>query len=102
MSKFTESHVEEAALEWLRGLGWSVAYGIDASPDGAHPARLSNSDVILEGRLVGAIERLNPSIPEEARADALRKVMAVELPSLIEENRRLHRCKPAARCGAFP
>ena len=25
------------------------------------------------------------------RADAIRKVMAVELPSLIEENRRLHR-----------
>lgn len=91
MNKFTESHVEEAALEWLRELGWDVAYGVDASPDGAHPVRLSNSDVILEARLVAAIERLNPSIPAEARSDALRKVMAVEMPSLVEENRRLHR-----------
>ncbi len=91
MTKFTESHVEEATLEWLKELGWDVAYGVDASPDGAHPVRQSNSDVILEARLVAAIERLNPAIPAEARSDALRKVMAVELPSLIEENRRLHR-----------
>lgn len=91
LGKLSESHVEEAALSWLEALGWKVAYGVNVSPDGAHPIRLSNSDVILETRLVDAIERLNPSIPEEARADALRKVMAVELPSLIEENRRLHR-----------
>jgi type I restriction enzyme, R subunit len=91
MTKFTESHVEEAALEWLGDHSWQVAYGVDASPDGGAPERGSNSDVILEARLAAAIERLNPSIPESARADALRKVMAVELPSLIEENRRLHR-----------
>lgn len=91
MSKFTESDVEEAALAWLKELGWTVAYGVEASPDGAHPVRLSNGDVILESRLVAAIERLNPSIPAEARSDALRKVMAVEMPSLVEENRRLHR-----------
>ena len=91
MTKFTESHVEEAALEWLGDAGWTVAYGADASPDGSAPERGANSDVILHARLVAAVDRLNPAIPAEARADAIRKVMAVELPSLIEENRRLHR-----------
>ena len=39
MTKFTESHVEEAALEWLSGHGWAVAYGLNASPDGDAPER---------------------------------------------------------------
>lgn len=30
-------------------------------------------------------------LPPEAQDDAIRKVIAVERPSLIEENRRLHR-----------
>ncbi len=91
MAKLTESHVEEAALEWLRDVGWHVAYGVDASPDGHMPERGANSDVILPGRLTAAVDRLNPHIPADARADAIRKVMAVEMPSMVEENRRLHR-----------
>ncbi|GAA3693070.1 type I restriction endonuclease subunit R [Sphingomonas cynarae] len=91
MAKLTESIVEEAALAWLAEHGWQVAYGIDASPDGKAPERGTNSDVILPARLAAAIDRLNPHIPADARADAIRKVMAVEMPSLVEENRRLHR-----------
>lgn len=41
--------------------------------------------------MTAAIDRLNPAIPAEARHDALKKVIAAETPSLIEENRRLHR-----------
>ena len=91
MAKLTESVVEEAALAWLAEQGWQVAYGIDASPDGKAPERAANSDVILPARLTAAVDRLNPAIPADARADAIRKVMAVEMPSLVEENRRLHR-----------
>ena len=32
MTSFSESEVEEAALQWLEGLGWSVAHGPDISP----------------------------------------------------------------------
>lgn len=91
MSKFTENHVEEAALEWLGELGWNIAYGLDASPDGPNPIRPAYHDVILLDRLRAAIARLNPAIPEDAREDAIRRLMASETPSLIEENRRLHR-----------
>ncbi len=91
MAKFTESVVEEAALAWLAEQGWQVAYGIDASPDGKAPERAAYADVILPARLAAAIDRLNPAIPADARADAVRRVMAVEMPGLVEENRRLHR-----------
>ena len=34
MGRFTESHVEAAALEWLSGLDYAVSHGPDISPDG--------------------------------------------------------------------
>lgn len=91
MPRFAESHVEEAALEWLSGLGYDVSHGPDISPDGPSPERTSYSDVILRGRLRYALARLNPHLPGEALEEAVRKCLASETPSLIEENRRLHR-----------
>ena len=91
MGKLTETIIEDAALEWLGELGWQVAYGAQVSPDSSAPIRLSNGDVILEERLRSAITTLNPDIPQDARDEALRRVLASETPSLIEENRRLHR-----------
>ncbi|WP_062784826.1 type I restriction endonuclease subunit R [Novosphingobium capsulatum] len=91
MAKLTESHVEEAALEWLGEMGWQVVYGNDVSPDSARPERAAYGDVLLLGRLREAVARLNPDVPEDAREDALRQVVAAQTPSLVEENRRLHR-----------
>jgi type I restriction enzyme, R subunit len=90
MSKFTESHIEDAALEWLRGLGHATLSGPDIAPDSAALERTSYGDVTLSARLGAAIDRLNPALPPEARADALRRIDQVEYPGLIEENRRLH------------
>lgn len=45
----------------------------------------------MVGRLRDAIQRLNPAIPEEAREDALRKVLRVGTPSLTQTNRAFHR-----------
>ncbi|WP_174292093.1 type I restriction endonuclease, partial [Sphingomonas bacterium] len=86
MAKLTESTVEEAALAWLAEQGWQVAYGIDASPDGKAPERAAYADVILPARLTAAVDRLNPAIPADARADAVRRVLAVEMPGQVEEN----------------
>ena len=43
------------------------------------------------GRLREAIRRLNPAIPEEAREEALRKVLRVGTPALVQTNRAFHR-----------
>ena len=91
MSHLTESQVEEAALEWLAGLGYAVLYGPDISPDGAMPERGSYDQVLLTVRLREALARLNPHLPAELLEEVLRKVQQTEIPSLIEENRRLHR-----------
>jgi type I restriction enzyme R subunit len=91
VTKLTESHVEEAALAWLAELGYAVKAGPDIAPDSAAPERVSYDDVILTDRLAAAIRRLNPQIPEEVQADALRRIRQVEYPGLIDENRRVHR-----------
>ena len=89
--KFSESHVEDAALEWLTGLGYAVLHGPDISPDSPTPERISYDQVLLLARLRKALERLNPHLPTETLEEVLRKVQQTETPSLIEENRRLHR-----------
>ena len=89
--KFSESHVEDAALEWFSGLGYAVLHGPDISPDGPTPERVSYDQVLLTERLREALERLNPHLPAETLEEVLRKVQQTETPSLIEENRRLHR-----------
>ena len=91
MARITESEVEDAALEWLAGLGYAVVYGPDIGPESPAPERGSYDDVLLAGRLRKALARLNPSLPAETLEDVLRKVQQAETPSLIEENRRLHR-----------
>jgi type I restriction enzyme R subunit len=87
----TEAEVEAVLLDQLATLGYTCLNDATSGPDGRAPEREACSDTFLPGRLRAAIARLNPHIPEDAREDALRRVIATERPSLIEENRRLHR-----------
>ena len=91
MAFLSEAHLERVVLDQLGGLGYTLATDAEIGPDGRSPERDAYADVMLSRRLARAIERLNPAIPAEAREDALRKVLATEMPSLVAENRRLHR-----------
>jgi type I restriction enzyme, R subunit len=92
-----ESTVEEAALQWLGDLGYGLAHGPDLAPGEAAAERASFAEVLV-GRLRDAIKQLNPRIPEEAREDALRKVLRVGMPSLAQTNRAFH----AMLCNGVP
>ncbi|AIP58891.1 type I restriction endonuclease subunit R [Burkholderia pseudomallei] len=87
----SEAAVEQALLDQLRMLGYSIEREEDIGPDGHRPERESHDEVLLKKRFEDAVARLNPSLPLEARQDAIRKVMQSELPSLLEENRRIHK-----------
>lgn len=91
MAYLSEAAIEQVVLDNLSGLGYAISTDAEIGPDGKAPEREAYADVVLIKRLVAAIEKLNPAIPGEARGDALRKVLATEKPSLIEENRRLHK-----------
>ena len=87
----TEAHVEQAALDWLRELGYSVLHGGTIAPGEATAERDSYNDVVLKGRLRDAIYRHNPHLPEVAVEEALRKVVTPQSPALIVNNRAFHR-----------
>lgn len=91
MAFLSEAAVELALLEQLVGLGYSIEREEDIGPDGHRPERESHDEVVLKKRFEDAVARLNPGLPLEARQDAVRRVMQSELPSLLEENRRLHK-----------
>ena len=91
MAFLSEAAVELALLEQLRGLGYSIEREEDIGPDGLRPERESHDEVVLKKRFEDAVARLNPGLPFEARQDAVRRVMQSELPSLLEENRRIHK-----------
>lgn len=87
----TESTVEDAALHWFEGMGYSILHGPDIAPGEPSAERADFSEVVLANRLRSALSRLNPSIPESALDEALRKITWTETPSLVENNRRFHR-----------
>ncbi len=88
---FTESVVEDAALDWLGALGYAAKNGADIAPDGAAPERKDFGEVVLAARLRDALARLNPALPAEARDEAFRKLTRPEGANLVALNRNLHR-----------
>jgi type I restriction enzyme, R subunit len=86
-----ESTVEEAALSWFAQLAYPVAHAPHLAPGEIATERNSFADVVLAGRLRDAIRRLNAAIPDDAREEALRKVLRHDAPSLIANNRAFHR-----------
>jgi type I restriction enzyme R subunit len=87
----TEAMVKEAALGWFEQLGYAAFPGPQVAPGEPAAERESFSDVVLVGRLREAIRQLNPAIPDDAREEALRKLLRLATPSLMQTNRVFHR-----------
>ena len=91
MAKLTESVVEEAALDWLKELGYEVLSGLAIAPGEPAEERPDYKQVFLFDRLQTKLEDLNPKIPLEGLQEALRKLRLINHPTLIENNRAFHR-----------
>jgi type I restriction enzyme R subunit len=89
-NSITENEIEEIALSYLQGLGYTYQLGTVISPDGEHPERQYN-EVVLVTRLRDAIDKLNPNISQDAKEDALKKVLRTESPNAIINNETFHR-----------
>lgn len=92
MNKFiSEDDVENITLDTFRELGYDIIHGPEISPDGISPERKDYSDVILIDRLKKAIDRINPDIPNEAKEEAIKKVLRSKSPKLIVNNHKFHK-----------
>ncbi len=91
MTTLTEADVEQAALDWLSGLGWQVLHGPDIAPETPDAERDDYRQVILEHRLRGVLAELNPSLPLSALDDACRMLTRPEGSTQEARNRAFHR-----------
>ena len=91
MTTITEAEVEQAALDWLSGLGWAVTHGPDMAPETSGAERDDYGQVVLERRLRDALSQLNPSLPPSALEDAFRKLTRSQGSTLEARNRAFHR-----------
>jgi len=91
MTHFTESVVEDAALAWLRELGYTLRHGPDIAPGELAAERDDYTQVVLPRRLRDALARLNPTLPADALEDAYRQVTRPAHPTLIANNRAFYR-----------
>ncbi|HPI53475.1 MAG TPA: type I restriction endonuclease subunit R [Chitinophagaceae bacterium] len=89
-NSITENEIEEIALSYLQNLGYSYILGTTLSPDGEHPER-QYTDVVLATRLRDAIDKLNPTITQDAKEDALKKVLRTESPNALINNETFHK-----------
>lgn len=83
--------VQQTTAEYLeKKLGWESAYAYNTETFGPRGSlgRDSDKEVVLKRSLRAALERLNPSLPEEAYASALRQLVSVNASqSLLAANR---------------
>jgi len=91
MENLTESTVEQAALAWLKSLGYTIKNGPDIAPGELGAEWEDYGQVVFEGRLHQALERLNPDLPTEALEDAFRKLINPEGATLVTRNHAVHR-----------
>ncbi|SHO84116.1 type I restriction endonuclease subunit R [Mycobacteroides abscessus] len=90
MSDFNESTVEDAALDYLRGLGYSTAFGPNLAPDGNQSERNSFEQVYLYNRLREAACRINPQ-HLDLIDEAIKRLERAESQSEVAENSRVHK-----------
>ena len=90
MSAFDESVVEEAALDYLRELGYSTRFGPNIGPGGTEQERAAWDEVYLLDRLHEAGRRLNPHHADLVE-EAIKRLQRAESQSALAENLRVHR-----------
>ena len=91
MTKLTESAIELFAIEQFEQLGYQYVYGPSIAPDAEQPERSRWDEVLLSSRLLQALRRINPNLPEPVLQSALKEVERLHSPDLLASNEAFHR-----------
>lgn len=86
----TEDHVELQSIDWFKDLGYQYKCGYDIAPGEAESERKDYRSVVIEERLVSALNRINPELPASAIQLAVTQLTSPNIPALISCNRQVH------------
>jgi len=83
MNILTEDEIEQIALQTFEEQGYEVVNGISIER--------AYNEVVLTSRLVDAITKLNPNIPNDVRDEAVKNVLRVQHTTLLANNEAFHK-----------
>lgn len=83
MNVLTEDEIEQIALQTFEEQGYEIINGISLER--------TYNEVVLTSRLVDAIAKLNPSIPQEVQEEAVKNVLRVQHTTLLANNETFHK-----------
>lgn len=86
----TENELEKLALTWFQDTGWEFRHGPDIAPDGETPERTDYRQVLLTGRILEALRRLNPGVTDVVLEEVSHRLAKPQHPSLLFSNRSFH------------
>lgn len=85
-----ENNIEQSLILQLISQGYTHFYGPDIGPYSENPQRESVTSVILENHFKDCLKKLNPTIPESARAETFQKIINLGTEDIMENNERFH------------
>ena len=116
MTRITENTIESFAIGLLNKLGYEYIYAPDIAPEfpsfggvsegrggkfpssgemsedrGGTDQRETYEQVLLLRRLQQAVKHINPSIPADAQAEAIKEIQRIASPELLANNETFHR-----------
>ena len=91
MTLIDENMAEQGTLGWFEELGYERVFGPNIAPGGIEQERPNYKHIVLEDRLLTALRRINPCIPDYVLEDATRQVIHGNAASLMQANRQFHR-----------
>ena len=83
MKPITENHIEQYAIEELQALGYGYVYGPEIE-------REDFGQIVLIENLRRQVAVINPDIPDEAREQAIQKVLRIFGGDLLTNNETFH------------
>ena len=86
----TESQLENNIIQLLQSQGYTHIYGPTIAPDITTIERNSFEEVILKQRLINAVNKLNPNIPEEAKQQAIKQIINIHSIDQTANNESFH------------
>jgi type I restriction enzyme R subunit len=86
----TEDQLEQLCLDWFKSIGYDYANGYDIAPDGNIPERSDYRQIILSGRLIEQLQKINPHIPTATLEAVAQQISKPEKPILIKNNKAFH------------
>lgn len=87
----TEDQLELACIDWFKELGWDYELGYDIAPDSDNPKRAKYQEVFIKERILDALTKINPDIPQIVLDDVATRVTRHESPILEVNNRQIQR-----------